>query len=291
MDPGAVEMALGTDDEPLPAGLEGVGRYWSLTIERPPVHSFDYRYVVRNTNSGGERWEREPNRRFKPLLRYITKSNSIAESNASGDSMTVVNAAASPHFEVVDVNFVSRLEFDAIGDKNLVIGPYPQSVEDIEKLEAFGVTAVLSVQTDGDIKVRKLDWPSMLDLYQEHGISVSRVAIEDFSPKSLEDNLLAAAEELAKLRDSGYAVYVHCTAGMSRAAATVITYLVLHTQQFSSPDDAYTFVKQHRSVIAPNMRVVRDVVRKAQEEAAATSAAEKKASRSRFDPRRYCAVS
>ena len=58
--------------------------------------------------------------------------------------------------------------------------------------------------------------------------------------------------------DKGLKVYVHCTAGMGRAPATVLVYLCLHKNM--TPMGADQFVKSYRRVSVPNMRAVTKVV-------------------------------
>eukprot|EP00186_Timspurckia_oligopyrenoides_P003771 CAMPEP_0182442468 /NCGR_PEP_ID=MMETSP1172-20130603/1379_1 /TAXON_ID=708627 /ORGANISM="Timspurckia oligopyrenoides, Strain CCMP3278" /LENGTH=504 /DNA_ID=CAMNT_0024637341 /DNA_START=47 /DNA_END=1561 /DNA_ORIENTATION=+ len=253
IDPGAIEMTRGTEDEALPEGLDGFGKYWTISIARPPMLAFAYRYVVRNKKTGHERWEREPNRMFKPLKKYLSNAEECE-----------IDPKVHPSFVVVDVNFISNLEFDLIPAAGVLLGPYPQSSGDVQKMNDAGVTAVLNVQTDDDHKHRKVHWPSMLEEYQKYSIEARRVPIEDFNPKSLERNLAEAAKTLAELRRNHDLVYVHCTAGMSRAAASTIAYMVLFTPDFETMTDAYQYVKKHRAVIAPNLVVLQHVIEEQQ---------------------------
>lgn len=64
-----------------------------------------------------------------------------------------------------DVNFISSMEFDEI-PPSFVIGPYPQSEDDILTLKKAGVTAVLSVQTNDDIKHREVNWDKLVSIYK-----------------------------------------------------------------------------------------------------------------------------
>lgn len=58
-------------------------------------------------------------------------------------------------------------------------------------------------------------------------------------------------------------VYVHCTAGMGRAPAIVVTYICLfHNLEV---DDVDLFVKQHRKVAVPNLNAIREALRKFKE--------------------------
>ena len=51
-------------------------------------------------------------------------------------------------------------------------------------------------------------------------------------------------------RLAGERVLVHCHAGVSRSATIVIAYIMKHTQL--NMHDAYTFVKDRRTIISPN---------------------------------------
>lgn len=124
-----------------------------------------------------------------------------------------------------------------------------------------GVTGVLNVQTEIDINHRGINWPKMLDFYRENGIKAVLFQIHDFNEEDLKDKLKKGADILNQmLNDEGLQVYVHCTAGMGRAPATVLTYLCLH--QGWDPDEADTFVKQYRKVSTPNLRAVKAVLAK-----------------------------
>ena len=70
--------------------------------------------------------------------------------------------------------------------------------------------------------------------------------------------LKGAGDTLKELLDKGKTVYVHCTAGMGRAAATVVIYLVLYEDY--SVDQAVQFIKTYRPVVCPNINVINKVV-------------------------------
>ncbi len=84
-----------------------------------------------------------------------------------------------------DGNFVPpNLSYDDV-PPCLAIGPYPQSKKDVELMKRNGVTGVLNVQTDFDHERRMIDWKHMQQCYEEAGIEVRRVPIEDFNGQDL----------------------------------------------------------------------------------------------------------
>ncbi len=98
----------------------------------------------------------------------------------------------------------------------------------------------------------------MTDYYTKLGIKAVHFPIHDFNEVDLTAKLPAASEILKNLIDEGRNVYVHCTAGMGRAPATVLVYLCMHCKM--DPVEADIFVKCYRKVSVPNMRAVTNVV-------------------------------
>lgn len=96
----------------------------------------------------------------------------------------------------------------------LFIGSYPESAEDIERLKReAGVTAVLNLQTDDDMRYFKLDWDSLLHHYKSCGIELRRVPVRDFDAVDLRRKLPASVSTFNDLLESGHTVYLHCSAG------------------------------------------------------------------------------
>ena len=118
-----------------------------------------------------------------------------------------------------------------MGDEPIFIGPYPQTEQDIQKMFEGGVTGVFNVQTEIDHDHRGIDWPRMCSYYAERGIEAVHYPIHDFNSVDLTAKLYGAACTLNQMiNERGRAVYVHCTAGMGRAPASVLVYLCLFRQ-------------------------------------------------------------
>lgn len=71
--------------------------------------------------------------------------------------------------------------FDKIGETGIYIGPYPQVREDVLKLRDAGITGILNVQTEIDLAHRGVNWPKMIELYTELGITPVHFPIHDFN--------------------------------------------------------------------------------------------------------------
>ena len=144
-----------------------------------------------------------------------------------------------------------------MGDKKIYIGPYPQSYEDFKLISESGINSILNVQSDKDLIFRQINHQLQLKQAKSLGIKINRYPIEDFNQEDLAEKLKGAGDLLNKLLKEGNSVYVHCTAGMSRAAATVIIYLVLYENY--TVEEAANFCKKHRPVICPNYGVINKI--------------------------------
>ena len=158
-----------------------------------------------------------------------------------------------------DINFVSKLNFDKMGEFPIHIGPYPQNEIDIELMHKSGITAVLNVQSDMDFIHRQINWNNNLKAYKDRKIRIERYPIYDFNSDDLIKKLKGAGDLLHELIRNKHEVYVHCTAGMSRAAATVIIYLYYY--QMMGLYEAYDYVKKFRSIICPNLNAIQQVIK------------------------------
>ena len=112
-------------------------------------------------------------------------------------------------------NLVTEFKFDEITGYNIAIGPYPQTIDDVEKLANYGVTSVLWVQSKHDFKHRGINFNKMKANYKEYGIQFAHSPIHDYNQEDLIDKLQGWADELSKLVSEVEGIaYVHCTAGV-----------------------------------------------------------------------------
>ena len=99
----------------------------------------------------------------------------------------------------------------------------------------------------------------MLSYYENCGIEAIHFPIHDFNQEDLKLKIYDGAVLLNQMiNEKNLSVYVHCTAGMGRAPAIVVTYLSLFMKM--DPDEADLYVKKYRTVSVPNMGVVKVVV-------------------------------
>jgi len=130
----------------------------------------------------------------------------------------------------------------------LLIGEYPRPEDAAWLRQAHGVTAVLNLQDDDDLRIKGLDLSSLADSYRREGITMVRLAVPDASAKHLAHALESAVAQLHRLLAAGQRVYLHCNAGINRAPTVAIAFIHLHRTM--ALDEAVRFVRQRR-VCAP----------------------------------------
>lgn len=114
-------------------------------------------------------------------------------------------------------------------DESLAVGSCPRGPGDIPWLrQTHGVTAVVSLQSDGDLRSLGLPWPTLWQAYTRARIAVTRVPITDFDPRDLARRLEDAQLAVTAYVAAGKKAYIHCTAGLNRSPTTLLAHLVAH---------------------------------------------------------------
>ena len=252
-----VKMELKEDKEITAKDGNKITGFWTVTALMRNLDKsnfdFEYRYSLYDPKSGTAIWEREPNRH----LHFFSNEEEIESFNNPKISPDSCYLLTNSFLEILDVNFVANLVFNRMGDKKIYIGPYPQSLDDFKLISEAGINSILNVQSDKDLIFRQINHELQLKQAKNLGIKINRYPIEDFNQEDLAEKLKGAGDLLHKLLKEGNTVYVHCTAGMSRAAATVIIYLVLYENY--TVEEAANFCKKHRPVICPNYGVINKI--------------------------------
>lgn len=149
------------------------------------------------------------------------------------------------------------ISFDMMS-RSLFLGSCPKSVVDVDRIHSsLKITAVLNLQTDEDFPEWDVDFEAVQNRYAETDIELVRVPILDWNEADLRIHLASAIDTLAGLIEAEHRVYVHCTAGVGRAPATVIGYLALYEDM--TVEEAVAFVEQRRR-IKPYVAAIEDVV-------------------------------
>jgi atypical dual specificity phosphatase len=138
-----------------------------------------------------------------------------------------------------------KFDSSAIDDR-LRVGGYPQDPADVLALRDLGVTAVLNLQSDADLKARAIHWPGMWAEMLRAGLAIERVPIADMDKHDLLHRLDAAVAALDALLSDGHSVYLHCNVGINRSPTVGIAYYVRHRGM--SLDAAATLFASRREI-------------------------------------------
>lgn len=136
----------------------------------------------------------------------------------------------------------------------LYIGSHPRTINDIERLRReAGITAVLNIHTDDDMRSVNLDFPPLEAHYRACTVILRRSPMVE-EQLELRAKLCHAIQALDELLAEGHTVYLHCTAGIGRAPTVAIGYL--HTCLGWDWDEAIAHVKLARQC-APHVEALR----------------------------------
>jgi len=128
---------------------------------------------------------------------------------------------------------------------NLYVGTCPENLKDVQELKGrCGITAVLNLQSDQDLRDRRIDWRAMETTYSKLGVVVQRVPMQDFDYDDQGEQLPDAVRILAELLDSSHIVYLHCNAGLGRSPLVAMAYL--HWCRNMSVQEVIRHVKTRR---------------------------------------------
>jgi len=134
-------------------------------------------------------------------------------------------------------------------------GSYPETTGDIDRLrQDFGITAVLNLHSDEDVRDLNVPWAALEDHYRRSGIELRRVRVRDFDRDDLQRHLPECVRVLRELIDGGHTVYVHCTAGIGRSPSVVVAYL--HWVEHQDLGDAFDHVNSCRPC-SPDVQAIR----------------------------------
>lgn len=142
------------------------------------------------------------------------------------------------------------LNWDALPGKNIIIGSCPRKPDDVADIaKKAGATAILSLQDAPCHDAMQIDYDEIRAAGHKHGLTMARTPMTDFNPKDQAKRLPNALRALHSLLEAGHTVYVHCTAGINRAPLSVVAKMAFIDGV--EDDDAFAFVKSHRSVAEP----------------------------------------
>jgi protein-tyrosine phosphatase len=144
-----------------------------------------------------------------------------------------------------------RMKVDSVTQK-LLVGPDLREADDFQQLLSLNVSAVLSLQTEEDLRNRGMNW-------EEHaatvlGLVYRNIPVTDFNPADLQRRLPECVAVLERLLKDGHTVYVHCTAGVIRSPTVVVAYL--HWCEGWKMEEALNRVRQIRSC-TPDTQAIR----------------------------------
>jgi protein-tyrosine phosphatase len=98
---------------------------------------------------------------------------------------------------------------------------------DAKQLRRMGITTVVSLQTDKDLKQYGITPEKLVKALDEANIEYRRVPVQDFDKEDLARQLPKCVSEIESALAPGWAkVYLHCTLGILRSPTAAAAYLI-----------------------------------------------------------------
>ena len=144
----------------------------------------------------------------------------------------------------------------------VIVGSSPKDVSDVRELhEKHAVTSVLSLQTDADLRTRKINIDLLELHYQKRAINFKRFPIDDVNPEDMAQKILKPIQYLIDQVNKDKVVYVHCNAGICRATSTVLGYL--HLEQGMTMQQGLEYIRSKRPIANPYISAVTQALEQA----------------------------
>ena len=137
----------------------------------------------------------------------------------------------------------------------VMVGSTPKDVGDVRELcDKHGVTSVLSLQTNADLRSRGINIDLLETQYQKREMNFQRFPIDDVSPEDMAQKILQPIQYLVDQVNKDKLVYVHCNAGICRATSTVLGYLYL--EQGMTMQQGLEYIRSKRPIANPYVSAV-----------------------------------
>jgi protein-tyrosine phosphatase len=137
------------------------------------------------------------------------------------------------------------LDCNEILENRLWVGCYPR-VDEVASLKQLDISAVLSLQSDGDLAEYSIPIKKLIKAYESADIEFHRIPTMDFDKQALGANLAIAVEKLEAILTPKWAkAYVHCTAGINRAPTLAAAYLIKTQQMLAIQAYDYVMARRH----------------------------------------------
>ena len=133
----------------------------------------------------------EPAKQAKVIASSFPSSSSY---NNKPQSQTSYYEKKGKHsiLKIKDKPFNDQFDFVHITER-IILGPCPQTKEDIEKLKNEQIDAVLNLQRDEEMIRKGVNWEEMIVFYQNENIFVHKLGIKDKKPEAIAGELVEAA--------------------------------------------------------------------------------------------------
>ena len=164
-----------------------------------------------------------------------------------------------------DGNFLSGFNLSKIDNTKIIIGSYPLTQIDVDRIAFQGATAILNLQTREEIAHRAIDNLAIESFCSIKGIHtiVNQPVNDNHTEEELNNDILQAVIKLNDLINvQKHTVFLHCSSSVTRAPTVATAYLCLFIKnhQYKQPNVIAQYVKKFHPVSFQNLKAVDSVV-------------------------------
>jgi atypical dual specificity phosphatase len=144
-------------------------------------------------------------------------------------------------------NIFGYFDWYSIVDDRLYLGAVPMQSQTSSLIAKNGITAVLTVLEDFEVRgSTAIGRPMQPEDYESMKIQHLHLSCRDFTSPSFK-LLNRGADFIDKYLTNGNRVYVHCKSGRGRSACMILAYFLKY--RYLDLDTAYALLKKRRSIV------------------------------------------
>ena len=159
-----------------------INEFWTVTI---PLEShqtnfldYQYQYLLFEEGQNNNLLNKEPERHLHIILKKEDKNNH----NNNGHNYLLTNS----YLQIIDTienespsSSSSEFKFHQIGNKNLYLGPYPNSDLDLKSLKEKGINLIINFVSDQDAEKEEYKNMAKVSFYKIENSQLSSLAIKE----------------------------------------------------------------------------------------------------------------
>ena len=149
--------------------------------------------------------------------------------------------------------------FNKVAGADLYFGSYPSADSDIQRLHQAGVTQVINLQTEEEMRFYDIQVDEIQHSCAKRGMKFTKAPLKDFEEGEYCFDLFRIAQKIHHIVDvERQSLLIHCSSGITRSPTLALVYLCLFKkiEHWKNPHGSFSYLKDSCKEICPNMKAV-----------------------------------